>query len=545
MKKRIMLLLGIAFIGIQTFSQLNTNGFKLMEYQRYQSAIDVFSANYQNNPQDSINAYWLGQAFIKNKNIDSAIVLYQKLSSNNNSYIYKLGLAQALALKSNKTKATNLINGLGIFLDQIQSAHVAVATANAYTGLGLVKVAEKYYLKAISLDNTDMKNYIILCNNYLKIGDGNNAFKLIEKALKADSNYAATYYTKAKIFISQNNKSLFLPLLQKTLEKDSMFTPAWYEMYRYAYYNDKAMVKKYYAKYLELSDKNEKVDFQLLVLDYNAKKYKSVIDRANKMMKDGESETPVDVYKYVAYCYNNLNNIPKAYEYMSQYMQIQEASKITYYDIYLTAQYAARQKVKDSTTLAHINWGYETDTVVSHRKYYAGTLLNHYLLSNDKMTAVEWREKLMKLKGTNAVDLYKIGVAYFELDQLDVADSIFNDFVNLYPKQYKGIYMQAGIKSQKDSTIEIGTAVPYFEDFVSKAKNMTQDEDYKPMLEQSYNYLGSYYLIKKDYKTALNYYTQLQKFKPDSKELKQTIVGIKKYLRDVEAYRQKKKSSNS
>jgi len=540
-----MLLLGIAFIGIQTFSQLNTNGFKLMEYQRYQSAIDVFSANYQNNPQDSINAYWLGQAFIKNKNIDSAIVLYQKLSSNNNSYIYKLGLAQALALKSNKTKATNLINGLGIFLDQIQSAHVAVATANAYTGLGLVKVAEKYYLKAISLDNTDMKNYIILCNNYLKIGDGNNAFKLIEKALKADSNYAATYYTKAKIFISQNNKSLFLPLLQKTLEKDSMFTPAWYEMYRYAYYNDKAMVKKYYAKYLELSDKNEKVDFQLLVLDYNAKKYKSVIDRANKMMKDGESETPVDVYKYVAYCYNNLNNIPKAYEYMSQYMQIQEASKITYYDIYLTAQYAARQKVKDSTTLAHINWGYETDTVVSHRKYYAGTLLNHYLLSNDKMTAVEWREKLMKLKGTNAVDLYKIGVAYFELDQLDVADSIFNDFVNLYPKQYKGIYMQAGIKSQKDSTIEIGTAVPYFEDFVSKAKNMTQDEDYKPMLEQSYNYLGSYYLIKKDYKTALNYYTQLQKFKPDSKELKQTIVGIKKYLRDVEAYRQKKKSSNS
>ena len=545
MKKRILLLLGIAFVWVQAFSQMNMNGFKMMEYQRYQSAIDIFSTNYQLNPQDSVNAYWLGQSYIKNKNIDSAVLLYQKLSSNNNSYIYKLGLAQALALQSNKTKATNLINGLGIFLDQIQSPHIALATANAYTGLGLVKVAEKYYLKAISLDNLDMRKYIILCNNYLKIGDGNSAFKLIEQAKKMDSNYAAIYYTKAKIFISQNNKSLFLPLLKKTLEKDSLFTPAWYEMYRYAYYNDKAMVKKYYAKYLELSDKNEKVDFQLLVLDYNAKKYKSVIERANKMMKDDESETPVDVYKYVAYCYNNLNNIPEAYKYMSQYMQIQDSSKIAYYDIYLTAQYAARQKVKDSTTLAYINLGYETDTVVSHRKYYAGTLLNHYLLSKDKLAAVLWREKLMNLKGTNAVDLYKIGVAWFELEELDKADSIFNDFVTLYPKQYKGIYMQAGIKSQKDSTIEIGSAVPYFEDFVSKAKDMVQDEDYKPMLEQSYNYLGSYYLLKKDYKSALNYYTQLLKFKPDSKQLKQTIVGIKKYLRDVEAYKQKKKSGNS
>ncbi|MBK7308674.1 MAG: hypothetical protein IPI88_17765 [Chitinophagaceae bacterium] len=41
-----------------------------------------------------------------------------------------------------------------------------------------------------------------------------------------------------------------------------------------------------------------------------------------------------------------------------------------------------------------------------------------------------------------------------------------------------------------------GLAVPYFESFIDSVHNSTKAE-YKPMLEQSYNYLGGYYLKQK------------------------------------------------
>ena len=125
---------------------------------------------------------------------------------------------------------------------------------------------------------------------------------------------------------------------------------------------------------------------------------------------------------------------------------------------------------------------------------------------------------------------------------MDKAEQLFNQFNNLYPEEFKGIYMQAGIKAKVDSNMTTGVAVPYFEDFVQKAgANVTSE--YKPMLEQSYNYLGAYYLSQKDYDKAIQYYTVLLKYKPKSAELKKTIAGLKRYMRNMKEYKNQVKNN--
>lgn len=538
MKK--LLMISVLCICTQSalFSQNNSDPYKMMRYQRYQSAIDIFKSNVQSNPVDSASNYWLGVAYIKKELNDTALQHFKKLVQTSPNILYKAGLAQALAANKKSTEAQNILATL-IKPEQVHSQLVATAIGNAFAQNANLVKAETYYLQASNLQPTNIDNYILLGNNALKKGDGNAVYKYLTKAMTLDSNYVPTQFAFAKLYLNQKNPALYLPYLKKVLALDSMYTPAWYEMYRYAYYNDKANVKKYYAKYLDLSDKTEQQEYQLLVLDYNAKKYQNVIDRAKNILKDNESNVPVDLYKYLGFSYYKVNNLIDAYSYMIEYMEIQDSTKITNFDIYLTAQFAVRLQYKDAIAVNAIEHAFNTDTSSTNKKYYAGALVNHYITVKDKYNTTIWREKLLPFKGNNKVDMYKIGVAWFELDSLQRADSLFGQFVFLYPNEYKGIYMQAGIQAKLDSNMTTTTAAGYFEDFIDKVAGNTNAE-YKPMLEQAYNYLGGFYLSKKDYGTALENYSKLLKLQPKSQSLKKTVADLKKYQNDIKDYNAQK-----
>ncbi|MBK9486037.1 MAG: hypothetical protein IPO01_12790 [Chitinophagaceae bacterium] len=146
---------------------------------------------------------------------------------------------------------------------------------------------------------------------------------------------------------------LYLPYLKKTIAKDSLFTPAWYELYRYAYFNEKENMKKYYTRYLQLSDKSEKQEYQLLVINFNEKKYKTVIEKAKILLQEENSDVPVEIYKYLGFSYFQMNNLKEAYASVTQYLEVQDSAKLKRYDFYLAAQVASRIKEK-------IRWHYHT-----------------------------------------------------------------------------------------------------------------------------------------------------------------------------------------
>lgn len=537
--KKILLFLCIVVFNPVLYSQNMATGMKMMQYQRYQSAIREFTAAISQNSSDINASYWLGIALIKNKNIDKAVAHFKKTLQETKAPLLNAGLANAYAAAGKTHDAVTILSAIKNNADGLNDAELFVAIGRAYAELREFEKAGSYYDRAIALNKSNLSNYILAAGNAIRQGDGTAAYRFLNTAKSIDSNYAPVYYWLAKIYISQKAAAVYLPLLKQAIQKDSSFTPAWYEMYKHAYYNDKGNVKKYYARYLDLSDKTDKEEYKLIMLDYDAKKYKSVIERSKKMLGDEENDFPVEIYRIVAFSYYKTGDIPMAYTNMMHYMEVQDSARIKSNDLYLIAQYAARLKEKDSTAIDFISRAYDDDTTASNRKYYAATLVNHFIKTNDRYNITAWREKLLPYKNYDKMDMYNIVVAWFDQDELERSDSVLQKFVERYPKEYKAIYMQAGIKSKLDSTMQTGEAVPYYEDFISKA-NDKQTKEYQSMLLQSYSYLGNYYLAKKDFAASLKNYSGALKYDPQNRDLKKTIADIKKYQRDIAEYRKKK-----
>jgi tetratricopeptide (TPR) repeat protein len=540
--KKIFFPITLFLFTIGAKGQTLENGRAMLRYQRYQSAQDVFTALLKTDPNDSLALYWKGQALLQGKEIPKAVEHYKTALAGKHSYLLSAGLAQALAAGNNKTAAQVSLGPAPSLPERIDNAVVAMAVARTYTEMKDFAKAEKFSQRATALQPANAEALVQSGNIALRMGNGSLAYTFFKKAIKADSSYLPAYFSLAKIYISQKASDMYMPLLGKIISQDSMYAPAWYELYRHAYFNDKSNVKKYYTKFLDLSDKTDQQETQLLVMDYNEKKYANVIARSTKLFADEDVQVSAEIYRYVAFSYYKINKPDEAYTNMVRYMQTQDSVKLSSYDRYLAAQLAARRKNMDSTALGFVEDAYERDTTMANKKFYAMSIVNHYVTSGDKYAATVWREKLLPLKGINMVDMYRIGVAWYEFNELDKAEKLFIQFNNLYPEEFKGVYMQAGIKAKIDSNMLAGVAVPYFEDFVGKA-SLNMATEYKPMLEQSYNYLGAYYLNKKDYGKALEYYSLLLKQKPTSADLKKTVAGLKKYIKEMDEYNNQAKNN--
>ena len=539
MKTKIILLTAVIFCNAALHGQGIDDGLKMMKYQRYQSAIEIFKKLAAVNNDDDNAAYWLGIAKIRNKNTAEAITYYNQTGEKLKRPLLLGGLANAYAAAGKKNDALKTLSLFDKGAEAITEEDIAAAIGRVYTELKDFSKAETYYKRAAAINKTDPENYYLLGTNSFKKADGTAAYKYFNQAISMDSNYAPAYFSLAKIFISQKAIDLYLPYLKKTVAKDSLYTPAWFELYRYAYYNDKKNSKNYYTRYLQFSDKTEKQQYQLLVLDFNEKKYKSVIEKAKLLLQEEDSDVPVEIYKYLGFSYFQMNNLKQAYKSITQYIEVQDSAKLKRYDFYLVAQVAARIKEKDSIALSYIINEFNADTTSANRKYYAIALVNHYVRAKDDFNAALWSEKLLSYKGMNKVDLYRIGVTWYNINELDRADSVLTEFVKNYPAEYKGIYMKAGILAKKDSTMSEGLAVPWFENFIDSVGNTTKAE-YKPMLEQSYSYLGGYHLKQKDYTGSLDNYSNLLKLQPYNKEVKNAITEIKNYLQKLKVYEKNK-----
>jgi len=544
MKSLSLILIVIGFCGTMVYGQDLEAGLKMMKYQRYQSAAAIFQKLVEANSNDAKVIYWLGIEKIREKKLNEAIVHFNKAVESLRTPLLFAGLANAYAAAGKKNDALKTLAEVDKGAELIKDETLSAAVGRVYTDLKDFVKADLYYKRAAAINKNNPENYYLLGSNSLKKADGTAAYKYFNQAISIDSNYAPAYFSLAKIFISQKAADLYLPYLKKTVAKDSLYTPAWYELYRYAYFNDKENMKRYYSRYLQLSDKTEKQQYQLLVIDFNEKKYRSVIEKAKLLLQDEDSEVPAEIYKYLGFSYFQANNITEAYKNVTQYLAIQDSAKLKPYDFYLAAQVASRLKAKDSTALTYMMNEFNADTVAANRKYYAIALVNHFIKAKDAFNTALWSEKLLPYKGINKVDLYRIGVTWYNINELDRADSILTEFVKLYPSEYKGIYMKAGILAKKDSTMSEGLAVPYFENFIDSVGSSAKAE-FKPMLEQSYNYLGGYYLKQKDYTASLDNYSSLLKLQPGDMEVKKAVADIKNYLQRVKAYEKNKNKKDN
>ncbi len=546
MKREILLMITFLLsIGIIN-AQDSKTGIKLLQYQRYNSAIENFKIVLNQDPSDPIALFWLTEAYIKNKEADKAIsFINAQTEALKENQLTKISKAHILAVQNKKVEADKILS-IKLFSDTATNFNEmqCVALGRVYTDMQKYNMATAFFLRAYTLNPSNPFTMVQLGQNSYKKSDGAAAHKYFTKALEIEPSYTTANFWLGKLYKSQNNPDLYLTYFNKVIAKDSLFAPAWYELYRHAYYNDKTKIKYYYSKYLETADKTNKQEYQLLVLDYNNKKFVNVIKNGNAMLADKEADLPVEIYKYLAYSYYSTKNNDQAYKNMIQYVGVQDSIKLTSFDNYLLAQFAARLVKKDSVAINILAAEYLRDTSNKNKYFYASKIYNHYLLANEAFNKNLWKERLLPFKNYDKVEMYKVGVNWYDLNELGKADTIFVELLKKYPSAHESNYMIGAIRAKLDSNYSEGLALPYFTKFLDSTVNQIGN-NYKTQIAQVYEYLGGYYLSKKDYINTLVYYQKLLAEKPNDAKVKNTVYEIRKYLKDLKAYKkQKDKNSN-
>ena len=104
------------------------------------------------------------------------------------------------------------------------------------------------------------------------------------------------------------------------------------------------------------------------------------------------------------------------------------------------------------------------------------------------------------------------------------ADSAFAKTIELQPKITLPYVWAARSKGAQDEELKDALAKPFYEKVIEIGE--TDKEKNKKDLSDAYKYMGSYYMIKQDYKTAKGYWQKVLELYPEDENAKEAIKII-------------------
>lgn len=527
-KISIIFLLAFQLNGKPAIAQDVTEGKKMLQYRRHQSAEKIFSGLLEKNNTDTVAAYWFGQSLLSRKEGKKAVAHFQSFLQNSNSHLVNAGLAEAYASIGQTDRAKEILNRISQKTGEHCDEELGNALARAYMRLADFANAEEYFKKVLFDYPGNKESLRLLGNLAMEKMNGSEAYDYFQASIAADSNYAPSLFDLARLYLMRKEPANYLPALWRTLSKDSLFAPAWYELYRYAFYHDKAMMRNYYSHYLEVADKTADQELQLLVMAFNAKKYQTVIAKTRLLAKQQHVVLPAICFQYASISHYFLGEYSLAWKDMSHYLEIRSPENTSDYTIYLAAKLAMQAPQKDELAISVITSAFFKDSLQQFHSQYAASLANYYISRKDSIQTTVWKERLLPFKKYAKEDMYKVALSWFALGKPDRADSLVTAMRKRHPEAYKAIYLQALIKAGRSFLQRNTAAAGYFETFLAKTAGVNTIE-YKSMKEQSYHYLGDFYLAQKNYPLALANYQSLAKYHPRDKALAKTIRDLSKW----------------
>jgi tetratricopeptide (TPR) repeat protein len=215
MKKVFLTTLAAVLFVVASFAQTVDAGIKSVYYERYPEAIAGLQQAVKANPKDVNAVYWLGQAYLANKDVAGAKKVYQDALNGglNDPYIWigsahvqlmeggdknsaKQKFEQAITATKKKTEDPNIL--------------LAIGRANADGGreFGDPVYGIEKLKKASDLDKKNPEIPYQMGISYLKIGGerGGDAVEAFRDAINRDPKYAKAMYRIGKIYESQENR---------------------------------------------------------------------------------------------------------------------------------------------------------------------------------------------------------------------------------------------------------------------------------------------------------------------------------------------------
>ena len=547
--KQFSLLFSVLLLGKSLFAQNIEEGIKNLNYEKYTSALNVFSKLVATNPNDIDAVYWMGQAYLQNDDdpdTAAARALYQKtLQANPNAPLLIVGMGQIDLMEGKKDEARNKFE-TAISIPkkrELPPILIAVGRANIDTKDGDTHYGIDKLNQAIDRDKKDPEIFDLLGDAYRKLIDGANATLSYQRALSIDSKDAHADFMIGRIYETQGygQEPIYMKYYDAAIAADPNFAPVYYWLYQYYYERDVNKSRDYLNKYIALADPSPKNCYYQASILYVSRLYQDAISKANDCISSEGQKPYPNLWGLKAYAYDKLGDSLDAKSNFEQYFAKVDPEKLgpndyaTYGKVLLKvpAKDSLSQISNDSLAAVYINKAVAIDTLESNKVDYLKSTAELEVAAKNYGDAAKWYTKILKVKKDfNNVDIFNAGYNDYRSGDYVNADTAFGLYMDKYPKDVFGVYMRARASEGIDTSGTLGLAKPYYDRVIelvdSTATPTSTDKAYELT---AYRYMVAYfYNTKKDIQSAFDWNSKILTAYPDDPQAKQNDTALKALL---------------
>ncbi len=515
------------------FAQQTDRGRKLYSYEKYGTAIQTLKKAVTETPADITNWYWLVKSQLAAGHIDSVSLTIQQIPATIAEHPLAKVIRGELLLHKNDS-----LHAWSLFTEAIGTKRKKDPAIQWAVARSIVDAPKGNLLQAIALledaAKKDKKNadiHIAIGDAYRKLYDGSSAVRAYQEAIDTDPQNAYPYYMMGKIYQTQNNVEVFTKYYNKAIAADPDFAPVYYPLYYYYYFRDVNKALEYLQSFIAKSDHTIEHDYMLADLYYVSKKYAEAIQTAQQILTNKETTIKPRLYKLMAYSYHGMEDFDNAEKWMKDYFVKEDDSNYVSNDFELMGKIASENNASaDAAIWYEKAFLMEKDSVL--KQGYAKTITGLYKAQKNYAQQAAWTGEQYELNTAfNNVELFNWGVAYYNAKDYSMADSVFGIYADRYPDQTFGYYWRARCNAAIDTAMEIGIAIPHYEDMIEVALKDTGNANNKKWLIQAYGYIAAYRVnTEKKYDDALALYDKILELDPtndDAGKYKEILEKIK------------------
>lgn len=555
-------LLAAALVALSwpAFSQSLHEAIRKTDHERVEEAARDFRAIIARDPSKGENYFYYGENYFKSGDIDSARIMYTKGTELNATYpLNYVGLGKVLlsrgdanAARTQFYKAASLSGGKNAEVMR-QTAEAWLATDNKNADEAITQANA-----AIKIDPKNAENYILLGDAQLEKNpsDGSTPIKSYQMASKLDPKSPKGLLRQGRLYQRARNYNLALDFYKKAIELDPKFAPAYREIAElYSLAGQPANSIENWKKYLELNN-SEHARYRFMSALFFNKQYADAVKEYESLKQTKFSNLYMERlagYSYAELSAKDTTAAAKGLQALDNFFKMAGANFK-----YIPDDYRYRGKLlaatgNDSLALSEMQKAISLDSTkagevyteladwAGKKKDYAGVI--SFLQKKKKATgslsnndwfdlgkayywsgqtklreaselAAEYKKK-KKPEGPDAIAARKQSDSLFVL-----ADSAFVNLAALNPSWPVSHVWRGRANAMIDPDANTDSTKMHYEKVLSLLKPEDMKGSYKNYAVEAYEYLGYYYVKKKDEAKAKETWTKVKELDPTNEKMK-------------------------
>lgn len=542
----------VAFAGFVNAQNLQ-DVIKKTTNENFDAAAVDFRQLIAKEPAKGENYFYFGENYFKNEDIDSANIYYNKgVEANATNPLNYVGLGKVLLAKGNVADAKSQFYKAAT-LGGPKNAEVMRRTAEAWLSTDSKNAEEALALAnaAVKLEPKNPENYIILGDAQLEKNptDGGPPIKSYKMATTLNPKSSRGILREGKLYQRGRNYQLALEKYKEALALDATYAPAYREIAELYYLaGQPAKSIENWKKYLELNN-SDQARYRFMTALFANKQYNDAIAEYENLKRSGFSNVYLERIAGYAYAENGNKTDTAAYTKGLKAMNDFFAAAGSNFK-YKASDYKYKGLLllrmgKDS--LSKI----EMDKAIALDPSAAADINSELAASAMKAKkydkAVDYYQQKIKAdpKSMSNNDYFNLGRAYYysagilqneanttkdvklrkkkEEEALPIfmkADSAFMKLVELNPTWPVSYTWRGRTNSILDPKAERDSTKAYFEKVIALVKPEERTTTYKSNIIEAYEYLGYYYVTKKDKAKADEAWNAVKAIDPNNEKAK-------------------------